>query len=330
MVFLNTAWMRRYQGTSGDTMTGGGSYVADNEFGYEAFNFLPYKGWEYGFFEPGSDKEENRHSIRIERLGADVNDDHLEGIIAVWVAANPRTGGTYIVGWYRNATIYRHVQETPDDMRVFDGNRLEFSVKAKKKDCTLLKEDARVFRIPRGKKGLGRANIWYADEGREDFKRSVFEYIDSDVPPPNTAKRKTSAGRAHQPDTQKRLKVEKKAVDFVTAYYQRWGYVVESFEKDNLGWDLEARHSDDLLRIEVKGLSGDEILFDLTPNEYDKMNDSKIKDSYRIAVVTKALTKKPNLTIFSHNPETGQWEDDDENLLTVTEITGARMTVDTR
>jgi hypothetical protein len=49
-----------------------------------------------------------------------------------------------------------------------------------------------------------------------------------------------------------------------------------------MGWDLEAILPDKLLKIEVKGLSQEEILIELTPNEYDKMK--KYKDNYRAHV----------------------------------------------
>jgi hypothetical protein len=42
------------------------------------------------------------------------------------------------------------------------------------------------------------------------------------------------------------------------AHFEDLGFVADSVEGDNLGWDLEAIHgaSGDSLRIEVKGLSG--------------------------------------------------------------------------
>jgi hypothetical protein len=45
------------------------------------------------------------------------------------------------------------------------------------------------------------------------------------------------------------------------AYYTQLGYVVDSVEKDNKGWDLEAVHPilSEHLKLEVKGLSGAEL-----------------------------------------------------------------------
>ena len=82
-----------------------------------------------------------------------------------------------------------------------------------------------------------------------------------------------------------------------TNYYKKYGFTVVSKEKDNIGWDLEADNGDTSLKIEVKGLSGDSINIGLTPNEYAMMN--KYSYSYRISVVTKALTKSPKLSIIA-------------------------------
>ena len=103
------------------------------------------------------------------------------------------------------------------------------------------------------------------------------------------------------------------------------GYIVDSVEKDNVGWDLEAILDNRLLRLEAKGLSQKKLLIELTPNEYDKMQ--KHRDSYRVCVVTDALGRDPVLWIFAFSPESQAWEDDEENHLAITEITSARMSI---
>ena len=122
-----------------------------------------------------------------------------------------------------------------------------------------------------------------------------------------------------------RQKVEKKAIEITTNYYKKYGFTVVSKEKDNIGWDLEADNGDTLLKIEVKGLSGDSINIGLTPNEYAMMK--KYSSSYRISVITKALTKSPKLSIFEYFPEIDVWEDEDGTMrLTIKEITSANLT----
>jgi hypothetical protein len=47
-------------------------------------------------------------------------------------------------------------------------------------------------------------------------------------------------------------------------------YIIKNVEKDNVGWDLEAKPEIDgvSLCLEVKGLFGSELKVGLTPNEY--------------------------------------------------------------
>ena len=75
------------------------------------------------------------------------------------------------------------------------------------------------------------------------------------------------------------------------------------------------------MKIEVKGLSSNSLLVGLTPNEYENMN--KYKDSYRLAVVTEALTN-PTLNIFSYSFEKEKWISEDSEELIIDTIIAAR------
>ncbi|MFM8551886.1 MAG: protein NO VEIN domain-containing protein [Nitrospiraceae bacterium] len=75
-------------------------------------------------------------------------------------------------------------------------------------------------------------------------------------------------------------------------------------EKDNLGWDLKAKSGKTLLRIEVKGLSGDAFLVELTPNEFNAF--SEMSAGYRLAVVTSALSS-PELYVCRYSKEKKSW-----------------------
>ncbi|HRQ44911.1 MAG TPA: DUF3883 domain-containing protein, partial [Candidatus Goldiibacteriota bacterium] len=72
------------------------------------------------------------------------------------------------------------------------------------------------------------------------------------------------------------------------------------------------------LRIEVKGVSGNSLSIELTPNEYLCMK--KFKEQYRIAVLVNALKKSKKLHIFSFAPEKGLWEDEAGNSLKLQEV----------
>ena len=85
--------------------------------------------------------------------------------------------------------------------------------------------------------------------------------------------------------------MERSAIELTMDYFEKkLTYDVRSVEKDSLGWDLSAKHrvAGELVQVEVKGLSGNQIAVELTPNEYKKMK--KHKKTYRICVVTNALS----------------------------------------
>jgi len=98
-----------------------------------------------------------------------------------------------------------------------------------------------------------------------------------------------------QTDAEIRKKIENIAIREVTREYSERGFTVASVESKNLGWDLEAVYKKIKLKIEIKGLSGQEVFVELTPNEFSKMNNNK--DSYRLCVVTKCL-ENPELYVF--------------------------------
>lgn len=318
MIFLNVGWMKNYKGLKSDKIVGGGSFVQEHGYGHEIFNFLPYNGYMYGYVQPISEK------IRINRLGASEQDQSVDGVLAVWVSKSP-SSGVFIVGWYKNATVYRDRQPAPKNSnRKYKRENLGYYIKAKAEDCTRLPIDKRVLKIPRGKGGMGQSNVWYADQsGHTRFKQNVLDFINEGKISKNHEPTKTKNGKVWQPDPYKRQKIEKIAIKMTTTHYGDLGYVVDSVEKDNAGWDLEATMNDKTLKLEVKGLSREEILIELTPNEYEKMK--KYKDNYRICVVTNALSKRTLLTIFSFSPENGKWEDDMGNELKITEIVSAMM-----
>lgn len=105
LLFCNIGWMERYQGLgSGDRIRGGGTYVKEEGRGHEICNFSRYRNRVYGYVQPPA------WQINIERLGADPESNSIRDVSVVWTAMRPG-GGTVIVGWYRNATVFRHYQK---------------------------------------------------------------------------------------------------------------------------------------------------------------------------------------------------------------------------
>ncbi|MCV5372714.1 DUF3883 domain-containing protein, partial [Escherichia coli] len=78
-------------------------------------------------------------------------------------------------------------------------------------------------------------------------------------------------GKRGKIDHETKLKIEKTAVDLTIDYYVQLGYIVDSVEKDNVGYDLKATSGNKTLYIEVKGTSAKDHTSAnvcLTPNEY--------------------------------------------------------------
>jgi hypothetical protein len=325
MVFLRIGWMQHYRGVgSGDSISGGGAYVAEHGFGHEMFNFLPFRGAVYGYARPVSTNERwMEATINLNRIDESAGDESLSDVLAVWVATAP-TGGGYVVGWYANATVYRNVQPPPaDPKRRHKDKTFHYYATASEADAVLLQPDARLLEVPRGSGGMGKSNVWYADDHKQhrQFRLDVLRFVEKRRLPAAD----TGGAGPRQPDPLLRQKVEQAAVQVTTAHFARLGYTVDSVEKDNVGWDLDATRGRRALKLEVKGLSGSQVVVDLTPNEYAAMKD--YPDTYRVCVVTDALTA-PRLEVFARSPESGQWESTITRgrVLAVQEIVAARCT----
>ncbi len=104
LLFLNVGEMSKYKGLARDTISGGGKNVSLYGFGHEIFNFEPYKRKMYGFGKTP------HNAIRLENLGATKDAENVNGVTVIWVAKSR------IVGWYKNATVYRHHQQPPRNL----------------------------------------------------------------------------------------------------------------------------------------------------------------------------------------------------------------------
>jgi len=299
LLFCNVGWMESYRGLSeADQIQGGGSYVKDEGMGHEVCNFAAHRGKVFGYVQPPKAKLGEGH-INIDRLGGN-GGDVVDGITVVWTATRPE-GGTVVVGWYRNAKVYRGYQRFSAIPKLHKQNELEgYRIEAASSDAVLLPIDSRTCSIPRQVKGgMGQSNIWFADS---PDSVEIVKTVRSLVSGKRTSK--PVAPRSRKTDPEHNAKVEKAAVSKVRKHYEKISYTVESVEKDNVGWDLEARYGKVLLRIEVKGLSGQVANAQLSPNEYDAFSQNS--SDYRLAIVTDALST-PRLTICRFSAEANGW-----------------------
>jgi 5-methylcytosine-specific restriction enzyme A len=172
ILFCNVGWMNKYNGIAGDSIERGGKYN-NHSIGHEVCNFTNNQGVIFGYVQPVGD------SIKIEKLGASKKDEKIEGVTIVWTAG-PDSGGTVVVGWYEDATVYRDLQSIPKPNALQTRNGVtSYRVKAQFNKVTLLPIEQRELIIPRAVKGgIGQSNVWFADkEESQELVNRVQELI---------------------------------------------------------------------------------------------------------------------------------------------------------
>jgi len=324
ILVCNIGWMEKYRGLTGDKIIGGGAFVEKKGYGHEIYNFAAVKGRMYGFVQV-------RGQLDITRLGARPDYEKATGILVVWCAVHPIGRGTFVIGWYKKATVYTDYQESPIGAdRVLPDTTEEagYYIAADQKNATILECDRRTLRVPRGKGGMGQANVWYADSGSsiaQQFRSELDVLIATGTPPMARPKTLMAKGAGWQLDIEKRLACERAAVKAVGEWYEAKGFIVRSVEKENIGWDLEADlPGAQLLRIEVKGASGPIVGAELTPNEYAAVKT--YRDSYRLCLVSHALTaRKLKISHFRYSGD--YWTDQDNRRLDFEDVVAARVKI---
>lgn len=323
VLFVASAWMRRYNGPAEDDP------VAADNFGYfareghppsdahEQWNFADTDGMVYGYVPRSS-------SIAIERLGAAAGADSIAGVLVVFFARDPAEDTLKVIGWYKNATVHRREAYSHARGALTVGS----SIRASARDAVVLPVADRVIVIPTAQTtpgGVGQSPLWYATEHPAKVAE-VRAFVEGYAALPGTSGGEGKGGRGapRQPDTLTRLAVEAASMKLAMAYFDD---AVDVSAKAR-GWDIEARDSKGQLLIEVKGLSGQNVNVELTPNEYDKMR--ALRDRYALFVVTNALTHHPMARTFRYQPESLSWASAAGEELVIAEVLGARAFVQGR
>jgi len=291
LLVCRIGWMKRYDGP--DEIQGGGEYIDKHREGGEMWNFRNQNGLCRGYAMTP------RHAgVNLERLGGKrawkKGDNMLVDV--VFIAPHPqRDRGQVVVGWYKNATVFHKHYETDNHPEGYG-----YICTASENDVTLLPGERRDFPVKRGKGFPGQANIWYGDQDDasvSEFKQELREYINA----PETLRARNIRRKA---DTEEISLIEGAAVRHVWEFYEKQGYTLKSVERYGCGWDLEAVKNDKQLLLEVKGHKGGEFHFELTPNEYEKMQAKQAQ--YRVCGVLYALDK-PELKVFSPEKHNQKW-----------------------
>lgn len=327
-LFCNIGWMKHYQGnTDVDQIFGGGSYVDKNEIGFEVCNFAPYRNKVFGYVQPVGAKDSNDGGqIKLEKIvnaDADSDSESEQDVFVIWTATRP-DGGTVVIGWYKNATVFRKWQKIPASSALHKENAVDdFRIQAKAQDTKLLSLEERTIFILRGKDGMGQSPVWY---GQSEPGKKVAQEIYK-IASGKKIKKVNSKKKSRVTDPKHNAEVERAAVNKVWEYYEGLGYSVISVEKDNVGWDIEATQGKIKLEIEVKGLSGKEPNIQLSPNEYTAFKE--YKSNYRLAIVTQALLNNKQKLYICHYSSRQTWEviDNDQLSIDTKEQTGATVKI---
>lgn len=341
ILVCNVGWMARYQGLvrQPDCIVGGGKWVMENKRGGESCNFLPTpSGNVFGHFE--TIKGEIDRAVSIGKLDAKDDSEQIDHIDVVWVATNPNGEGRRVAGYYRDATVYRRRQvhgKPPTKQHKLDqvGSYM-VSAKAANVRCLALEE--RTIALGRPPGWIGQVNWWFPECSDHPGVPAFVAKVRALLASHNTMSGSNGAGKKKQQrstDPDRNALVEESAIAMVTKHYS--GNDVRSVERDNVGWDLEIYQkgaqlkSEPVLRIEVKGLSGLEVVVGVTPNEYYsvKQHVAGKLPSYRIAIVTSALNA-PRLQIFVYDQVRKTWVDEIQHMpikLQVAEKTAAILSL---
>lgn len=168
ILFCNIANMTYYKGLKPyDMPYGGGAYVEKHYDGSDVNNFKRAEdGTVHGFVMTRSLKKAGREfaQIRLEKIDPELSKDAeaVEHVLVVWVAPDRMVRNrSLIVGWYKDATIFRHFRQGEENNY--------YNVMARPENVVLLPPHVRNWEVPRASRdgagsGMGQSNVWYADK----------------------------------------------------------------------------------------------------------------------------------------------------------------------
>ena len=314
ILYANIGWMIDYGGAFPDDRTiGAFGWLKDHDHGAESFNFAASSGKLFGYIS-------GFKGVGVGNLGASRDAEFVEGVTVIWMATDPNSKRKLIVGWYRDATVFRVPQSNATtNARGIPG----YVVSADARQATLLRPEFRTFellssRVIRG--GYGQSPVWYDRRGR--YRKDVLAHLDGE----ELKARRLGKRSPRNNDPEARKIVEQIAVDHAWIYFEAAGYTMKSVERDATGWDLEARAAGKpMLKIEVKGLTGAMGAVELTPNEFDKFDSEKHAPDYILYIVTNCRVG-PLPIILRYYPD-GKWRTEDGRVAAIERRMAARISL---
>ncbi|HUW97377.1 MAG TPA: DUF3883 domain-containing protein [Acidiferrobacter sp.] len=330
VLFARVGYMKYYKGPRPDDQgpIGGGSYNAE-DVGGEVYNFLDIKGSVYGYFQPNM---HDPYHINLARIEAGWTQNKIDDVLVIWFATDPIKRGQVIVGWYKEATVYRERKNRP-------GKRDGYYIKANAdpNNAVLLGLDRRTYPIGHALDGIkkgnpGQSNAFYlldakkqpkdlADKHNAWIKRAIDYVTTFDGPsissPEDEAEEEILSavhpanGQGFQSNVKVRLAVESHAMNRCLQYYRRKGYIAEDVSRSS-SYDVRIKKNRRTQFVEVKGMQGTPASIILTRNE---VNLNRKQKGNMILFVVHSITIESEVvatggTIKISDP----WRIDERNL----------------
>ncbi len=199
ILFCKVPWMKYYQGIAAEGVSVE-DIAADHKHGFETMNFLPISVMDetgnmesellLGYYETKTMADGKSSQTKIQNINGCshfTKEALIDNVLVVW-CANKNGGATNVVGWYKDATVFRNYQSVPINLE--DGTVQEklYNIIASAEDVLLLPESERdngIWNVPHknSKKGnpfgFYRSNVWYADETEaREFIKDLLYHIE--------------------------------------------------------------------------------------------------------------------------------------------------------
>lgn len=172
--FAHITWMKRYDGIE-PFKKNGMSWIKEHNDAGEKFNFRECHGYNYGFVQCKNSKINletiaKTYGCKIESLEGN---KYIQNMLVVFFATE-ENGGSKIVGFYKNATVF----EKPQINEILNS---QYYFRCNSKNAFLIPEGERNFIIPKSENGVnyyGQDLRWYAEKQTQlPFLIKVVNYI---------------------------------------------------------------------------------------------------------------------------------------------------------
>ena len=142
VVFVKTGWMKTYRGSqTHEAPKGGGKNNRLGLGGGERDNFQPDAfGRLHGYFAVRSGND-RLNLFRVDCREGSRNANAVSPVLVIFVAPHPDGNGAVIVGWYRNAQLFRGIDR-------YQRGKTQ-RVEANASDAVLIPFSSRNHRVPR-------------------------------------------------------------------------------------------------------------------------------------------------------------------------------------